>query len=114
LANNNLGALVLPKGWEEDTEGVFDGPNDEEQDHPLPGSIPTGIIAIANAISNMRALLSANLLGNSISAEQAQQSFTKSWLLPSSPSARKYPDMPIDVTKYPYLISHPIIGRCCP
>jgi hypothetical protein len=55
LADNNLGALVLPEGWEEE-DGVFCGPDDEEQCDRPPGSSPAGIIAVANAIKDMGAL----------------------------------------------------------
>jgi hypothetical protein len=55
LADNNLGTLVLPEGWEEE-DGVFCGPDDEQQWDPPPGSSPAGIIAVANAIKDMGAL----------------------------------------------------------
>jgi hypothetical protein len=70
LADNNLGALVLPKGWEE-YDGFFYGPDDEDQDNPPPGSSPTGIIAIANAISDMRALSSLNVSENQILSKES-------------------------------------------
>jgi hypothetical protein len=75
LAENNLGALVLPEGW---TEGYdFDGDEvyrhtDGREQNDTPGK-PEGIIAIANAIPDMGALSSANLLGNQIPVEQAHE-----------------------------------------
>jgi Ran GTPase-activating protein (RanGAP) involved in mRNA processing and transport len=71
LANNNLGALVLPTGWEED-DGVFFGPDDEGQSKPPPASSPTGSIAIANAISDMRALSKFDISSNSLCAAGAK------------------------------------------
>jgi hypothetical protein len=75
LAENNLGELVLPEGWTED----YDSDEDEEvykhtdgtkqKDNP---SKSEGIIAIANAIQNMRAISSVNLIKNGIGIDQAQ------------------------------------------
>jgi hypothetical protein len=75
LAENNLGELVLPEGWTED----YDSDEDEEvykhtdgreqKDHP---GKPEGIIAIANAIPDMRAISSVNLLKNGIGSDQAE------------------------------------------
>jgi hypothetical protein len=71
LSDNDLGALVLPEGWEEE-EGYFFGPDDEEQDDPPPGSIRAGIFAIANAIPDMRAMASLNLASNDLDVEGAK------------------------------------------
>jgi hypothetical protein len=68
LAANNLGELVLPEGWTEDwdyddeDEIVYkhtDGRTQKEH----PGK-PDGIIAIAKAIPDMRAMTSLNLASN--------------------------------------------------
>jgi hypothetical protein len=72
LANNNLGALVLPRGWEED-DGFFYGPDGEEQDDPPPGSSP-GIIAIANAISDMGAMMKLDMSRNKFKGAAAGKS----------------------------------------
>jgi hypothetical protein len=71
LADNNLGALVPPEGWIVD-DSIFYGPNDEEQGDPPPGSTPAGITAVANAIRDMGAILSVNLLQNDIGTNQAE------------------------------------------
>jgi hypothetical protein len=79
LAENNLciGELVLPEGWtedwddeEEEDEVVYehtDGRTQEEH----PGK-PDGIIAIANAIPDMRALTSLDLSSNNLEAGGAK------------------------------------------
>jgi hypothetical protein len=71
LADNSLGLLDLPEGWEEE-DGIFYGPDDEEQDDPPPGFSPAGIIAVANAIKDMRAMTSLNLASNDLSADGAK------------------------------------------
>jgi hypothetical protein len=81
LASNNLGELVLPElgCWTEKYE-QFDGDGkwqdvythtDGSKQIENPGK-PEGIIALANAIPDMRAILSLNLLKNSIGVEQAR------------------------------------------
>jgi hypothetical protein len=74
LAENNLGESVLPEGWtedyDEDEESVYKHTDGREQkDSP---SKPEGIIAIVNAIPDMRAISSVNLLKNDITVEQAE------------------------------------------
>jgi hypothetical protein len=72
LAENNLGELVLPEGWTED----YDSDEDEEvykhtdgrEQKDNPGK-PEGIIAIAKAIPDMRALLQFDISNNDIRAE---------------------------------------------
>jgi hypothetical protein len=77
LASNNLGALVLPEGWTKNF-GEVDGKygnvfthadGTKQMEHP---GKPEGIIALANAIPDMGALSSVNLLKNVITFEQAQ------------------------------------------
>jgi hypothetical protein len=65
LADNGLGTLVLAEGWEEG-DGIFYGPDNEEQADPPPGSGPAGIIAVANAARNMGALTSLDLSSNQL------------------------------------------------
>jgi hypothetical protein len=71
LANNNLGELVLPKGWTKTGDGgmwdpfVFKHADGREQKKD-PGSKPEGIISIASVISDMGALTSLNLSSNDI------------------------------------------------
>jgi Ran GTPase-activating protein (RanGAP) involved in mRNA processing and transport len=79
LANNNIGHLVLPNplpdGWEVHSGGDHYKHKDGSWGgaDTVPGAKPLGAIAIASAIPDMGALLSANLLGNYISVEQAQE-----------------------------------------
>jgi hypothetical protein len=73
VSNNNLGQLAppstLPAGWNgPDDEGYFAGPNGEDTQTP-PGSMPLGVIALANAIPDMGALLSLNLANNGLGVE---------------------------------------------
>jgi hypothetical protein len=68
LAKNNLGKLVLPEGWRQTgrTEWThLDGAKVTEN----PGK-PEGIIAIANAIPDMRALANLDIRSNCIPCEQ--------------------------------------------
>jgi hypothetical protein len=76
LANNSLGELVLPEGWTKTGDGMSWSPfvfkhadGREQKDNP---SRPAGIIAIANVIPDMGAILSVNLLKNRISVAQAE------------------------------------------
>jgi hypothetical protein len=76
LAKNSLGELVLPKGWTEDVdyvtfESTYKHTDGREQKDKHPGK-PEGIIAIANAIPNMGAISSINLLKNKIGIGQAE------------------------------------------
>jgi hypothetical protein len=75
LAENNLGALVLPEGWTEDYDsddyGMYRHTDGSEQSDN-PGE-PEGLIAIANAIPNMGAISSVNLLQNKIGSDQAEE-----------------------------------------
>ena len=74
MAENNLGELVLPKGWTEhynySREEVYRHTDGREQKNK-PGK-PEGIIAIANAIPDMRALTSLNLSSNNLKVEGAE------------------------------------------
>jgi hypothetical protein len=73
LASNNLGEIVLAAGWRsKDGDGYYPwvGPDGQEQDEK-PGK-PDGIIAIANAIPDMGAISSVNLLKNRIDSDQAE------------------------------------------
>jgi hypothetical protein len=69
LASNRLGELVLPEGWTKEYEW-FEGNSqtlfqdaDGTKQSAHPGK-PEGIIALANAIPDMRALLVLNLADN--------------------------------------------------
>jgi hypothetical protein len=76
LASNNLGESVLAAGWRSkdyDDMAPWVGPEEQEQDEKPEGQGSQGIIAIANAIPDMGALLSVNLLKNKIGIEQAQE-----------------------------------------
>jgi hypothetical protein len=75
LAQNNLGELVLSGGWAEDYDRVTYATvykhTDGRQQSDNPGK-PEGIIAIANAIPDMRAMTSLNLASNRIGSEGAK------------------------------------------
>jgi hypothetical protein len=71
LASNNLGELVLPQGWTSGRKADYseeythiDGTKQDQH----PGK-PEGIIALANAIPDMRAMTSLNLASNNLIAE---------------------------------------------
>jgi hypothetical protein len=80
LSNNGLGELVAPAvlsdGWSKPDPGNpdyrYQHTDGRHQEAP-PGGKPEGAIAIANAISNMRAISSVNILKNKIPVEQAQE-----------------------------------------
>jgi hypothetical protein len=73
LAANNLGQLVLPGGWSgPNDDGEYEDPDGEDHQQAPAGSKPEGIIALANAIPDMRAILSVNLLQNNIGIDQAK------------------------------------------
>jgi hypothetical protein len=74
LANNNIGAIVMSDGWKYDqtTNEYWKNVDGTEQvSKYLPECCgPLGVIAVANAIKDMRALSVANVMGNSIGKEQ--------------------------------------------
>jgi hypothetical protein len=73
LAANNLGQLVLPEGWSgPNDDGEYEDPDGEYHQQAPAGSKPEGIIALANAIPDMRTILSVNLLKNKIGSDQAK------------------------------------------
>jgi Ran GTPase-activating protein (RanGAP) involved in mRNA processing and transport len=75
LASNNLGARVLPEGWSKgsgkhDAHGSFwyrHANGTEQKTHP--GEKPEGVIALANAIPDMRAMTKFDISSNNIRAE---------------------------------------------
>jgi Ran GTPase-activating protein (RanGAP) involved in mRNA processing and transport len=73
LANNSLGELVLPEGWTKTGGGwdptVFKHADGREQKED-PGSKREGIIAIANAMPDTRALVKLDISENYIGAGQ--------------------------------------------
>jgi hypothetical protein len=77
LASNNLGELVLPEAWTKKFE-QFDGKRqwvfthaDGTKQIEHPGK-PEGIIALGNAIPDMRALTSLNLASNVLGVKDAK------------------------------------------
>jgi hypothetical protein len=73
LANNNLGEIVLAAGWrskENDGRYPWVGPDGQEQ-NKKPAGKSEGIIAIADAIPNMRALSFLNLSENNMNGAEA-------------------------------------------
>jgi hypothetical protein len=75
LAKNNLGELVIPEGWtedyDEDKHEEVHRHTDGREQKDKPGK-PEGIIAIANAIPDMRAMSSLNLSYNCLGVEGAK------------------------------------------
>jgi hypothetical protein len=78
VSDNNLGALILPEGWECDKSASDWDSNKwiykhtdgrEQKGHP---GKPEGIIALANVIPNMGAMTSLNLASNKLRAEGAK------------------------------------------
>jgi hypothetical protein len=75
LASNNLGEQVLPEGWRFGYKG--NGSNkqylhdDGRAQKESPGK-PEGIIALVNAIQDMRAMTSLNLASNKLGVEGAK------------------------------------------
>ena len=74
ISNNDIGQLVLPEGWKsKDDDGcapwlrIADG--HEQDEHP---GKPEGVIALANAIQDMGALVSLNLANNGLGVEGAK------------------------------------------
>jgi Leucine-rich repeat (LRR) protein len=75
ISNNNLGQLVppstLPAGWYGPYDDhYFADPNGEETQTP-PGSMPLGVIALANAIPDMGALTKLVLKDNRLLTKEA-------------------------------------------
>jgi hypothetical protein len=70
VSHNDIGQLVLPEGWYSDHESGYEHTDGREQ-KKNPGK-PEGCIALANAIPDMRALASVNLLKNKITMVQAK------------------------------------------
>ena len=77
ISNNNIGACVLPDGWQSQehegttlyfrTEDVAeDGRVTAQEEHP---GKPDGVIALADAIKNNGALTSLDLSSNIIGSE---------------------------------------------
>jgi hypothetical protein len=70
-----IGWFSCPEGWET-AEGsgkqYFKSASQEWTADPPPGAKPEGVIALANTIPDMRAILSVNLLLNDIGIDQAK------------------------------------------
>jgi hypothetical protein len=85
MASNNLGELVLPDGWTRKAEkflgkrqSVFTRADGTKQvEHP---GKPEGIIALANAIPDMRALTSLNLSNNNLGQLVLPVGWTKEFM----------------------------------
>jgi hypothetical protein len=74
LAENDLGALVLPEAWTEDYESDDNEAyrhTDGREQSDNPGK-PEGLIAIANAIPDMGAMTSLNLASNKLGVDGAK------------------------------------------
>jgi hypothetical protein len=75
LASNNIGELVLPRGWSEGWKADLSAKEythtDGSKQDQHPGK-PEGIIALANAIPDMGAMTSLNLASNNLRAGGAK------------------------------------------
>jgi hypothetical protein len=76
LAQNDLGQMVPPKGWraeDGDDQAPWIHTDGARVEEGMPeGSKPEAIIAVANAIKDMRALTSLNLSSNNLKAKGAK------------------------------------------
>jgi hypothetical protein len=75
MSSNNLGGVILAPGWKSQQKGsrtlyYQEGAKTGQFNSP-PGCGPLGIIALANAIPDMGAISSVNLLKNKIGIDQA-------------------------------------------
>jgi hypothetical protein len=74
--NNNIGQLVPPDGWRaEDADGAAPWIHTDGQrveDGMPEGSMPVGVIALANVIPDMRAMTSLNLASNYLESRGAK------------------------------------------
>jgi hypothetical protein len=71
ISSNSIGVWTLPHGWEKHpTLPQYRSPDGKVQDTAPEGSKPEGIIAIANAIPGMRALIKLDISSNDIGGEQ--------------------------------------------
>ena len=73
ISANSIGELVLP-GWSFDEgeydDGLYYGPDGEEQEEPPEGSKPEGVMALANGIKNSKTIMTVNVMANDIGKEQ--------------------------------------------
>jgi hypothetical protein len=73
LAKNSLGDIVLPEGWTEQPNSEMTAYEFKHIDGTVQGDKPgkpEGIIAIANAIPDVGALITLDISSNVIGAEQ--------------------------------------------
>jgi hypothetical protein len=79
LASNNLGNLVLPQGWSRDWKADYSAKEythtDGSKQDQHPGK-PEGIIALANAIPDMRALTSLDVSKNNLGLLATEDGWT--------------------------------------
>ncbi len=76
ISNNRIGALVPPDGWEtgfnNNGQQGFKPTGGEWTTTPPDGAKPEGVIALADAIKNNRALTTLNLAANDLGAKGAK------------------------------------------
>eukprot|EP00935_MAST-01C_sp_MAST-1C-sp1_P001408 g1408.t1 len=78
ISTNNIGELVLPEGWNKETDDWgnfthYQHTGGQRQQEPPEGAMPEGAIVLADAISTNGAMVSVNILDNNIGTEQAQK-----------------------------------------
>ena len=75
LANNMIGRLSCPEGWETTESGgrqYFKSATQSWTTDPPPGAKPEGVIALANALPDIGAMTSLNLASNNLGADGAK------------------------------------------
>jgi hypothetical protein len=76
LANNDIGQLVPPEGWRaeyDDGAAPWIHTDGQRVEDGMPeGSMPVGVIALANVIPDMRAMTSLNLASNYLGSRGAK------------------------------------------
>jgi hypothetical protein len=75
ISSNMIGYLTVPKGWEMkkntmDDRQIFKPPGAEWSFGPPNGAQPEGVIALANAIPDMGALIKLDISGNQMGREE--------------------------------------------
>jgi hypothetical protein len=73
ISNNDIGKLVPPKGWSNpysDGSGEWSHTDGRKQQGWPAGSKPQGVIALADGIKNMGALIKLDISSNYIGATQ--------------------------------------------
>jgi hypothetical protein len=76
LSSNAIGGYTVPEGWKysptnSPANRFYNTATKNNQGEPPAGASQAGVVAVANAIKDMGAILSVNLLKNGIDVDQA-------------------------------------------